>query len=62
MTDEEIDLERKVKKDSNKLNKHQDEIDKQIDTMLAFGSLNLGLNNLNDDDYSDKRIKEDLKK
>jgi hypothetical protein len=45
----------------SKTNDQQDEMSDQIDTMLAFGFVNLGLTNINTESYAEERIKEDLK-
>ncbi|GIM30072.1 hypothetical protein CPJCM30710_27380 [Clostridium polyendosporum] len=62
MMDKETDIDRELGKHVKKLNEQQYEIDKQIDSILAYGSVNLGLNNIKRENYSEERIKEDLKK
>lgn len=60
MINKEIDTE--LGKHFKKTNEHQDEISNQIDTMLAFGPFNLGLNHIKTESSAEERIKEDLKK
>lgn len=62
MLDKEIELNKELMKPIIKPDEQQAEIAKQINNMLAYGSVNLGLNNINKENYSEKRIKEDLKK
>ncbi|MBI6871890.1 hypothetical protein [Clostridium aciditolerans] len=62
MIDKETEIDMELGRHTNRRNKQQYEIDKQIDSMLAYGSVNLGLNNIERESYSEERIKEDLKK
>jgi hypothetical protein len=62
MIDKETELNRELGKPIRKLNEQQSQASKQINNMLAYGSANLGLNNVNEENYSEERIKEDLKK
>lgn len=62
MIDKETEIDNELGRHVKKLNEQQHEIAKQIDKMLAYGSVNLGLNNINTENYSEERIKEDLKK
>lgn len=62
MMDKETEIDMELGRHVKKLNEQQYEIAKQIDTMLAYGSVNLGLNNIKIENYSEERIKEDLKK
>ena len=40
----------------------QEDIKKQIDNMLSFGSENMGLNRVEDDNTAEARLKEDINK
>jgi ABC-type Fe3+-citrate transport system substrate-binding protein len=60
MIDKETELNRELGKPIRKLNEQQSEISKNINKMLAYGSADLGLNNVNEENYSEERIKEDL--
>lgn len=62
MIDKETETDMELGRHTKRRNKQQYEIDKQIDSMLAYGSVNLGLNNIERESYSEERIKEDLKK
>ncbi|WML37648.1 hypothetical protein [Clostridium sp. OS1-26] len=62
MIDKETEIDMELGRHTKRRNKQQYEIDKQIDSMLAYGSVNLGLNNVKRESYSEERIKEDLKK
>ncbi|KZL92663.1 hypothetical protein [Clostridium magnum] len=62
MVDKETELNRELGKPIRQPNEQQAEIAKQINNMLAYGSVNLGLNNVNEENYSEERLKEDLKK
>lgn len=62
MIDKETELNRDLRKPIRKLNEQQTEIAKQTNNMLTYGSVNLGLNNVNKENHSEERIKEDLKK
>lgn len=55
----ELDMELGKHKKTNEL---QDDISKQIDTMLAYGPFNYGLYNVKKESSAEERIKEDLKK
>lgn len=56
------DRERNVDRELGRHVDEQDEIAKQIDIMLAYGSVNLGLSNIMKVNPSEERIKEDLGK
>lgn len=60
MIDEETGLNMELGKPIRKLNEQQSEISKWINSMFAYGSVNLGLNNVNEENYSEERIQEDL--
>lgn len=53
-----INLDRRLKKSP----KEPDEEARELNTMLAYGSVNLGLNSVPEENASEKRVKEDLKK
>lgn len=60
-----IDKYKEINKELGKreeTNEMQDDLSKRIDTMLAYGSYKLGLNNINRESSAEERIKEDLKK
>lgn len=57
MTKREIDVDREI---GRHVNENKGEISKQIDIMLAYGSVNLGLSNIVRRNDLDERIKEDL--
>lgn len=61
MIDKETELNKEFGKPIRKLNEQQSEISKNINKMLAYGSADLGLNDVNEENYSEERIKEDLK-
>jgi hypothetical protein len=61
MIDKDKELNKELGK-HKKTNELQDYISNQIDTILAYGSYNLGLNNIDTESYAEKRLKEDLKK
>lgn len=42
--------------------KEPDEETRELNTMLAYGSVNLGLNSVREENASEKRVREDLKK
>lgn len=56
------DRERNVDRELGRHVDEQDEIAKQIDIMLAYGPVNLGLSNIIKENPSEERIKEDLGK
>jgi hypothetical protein len=60
--DKKTNIDRELGKHIKNLNEQQYKIYNQIGSMLAYGSVNLGLNNINRENYSEERIKEDLKK
>lgn len=62
MIDKKTEIDRELGKYNRQLNEQQHEITKQVDEMLAYGSINLGLNNIKRENYLEERIKEDLKK
>lgn len=51
---------KKILETEREFNANEDKTNDEIETMLAYGSTNLGLNNVKDENYLDKRIKEDL--
>lgn len=53
MIDKETELNMELGKPIRKLNEQQSEIAKQINNMLAYGSVNLGLNSVNEENYSE---------
>lgn len=62
MMDKETEIDMELGRHVKKPNEQQYEIAKQLDAMLAYGSVNLGLNDIKRENYSEERIKEDLKK
>lgn len=42
--------------------KEPDEETRELNTMLAYGSVNLGLNSVREENASEKRVREDLKR
>lgn len=60
MVGREIDVDREINRQVKEANRQQQEIAKQIDSMLAYGPTNLGLNQIDKGSEAEKRMKEDL--
>ncbi|QGU94231.1 hypothetical protein GOM49_03085 [Clostridium bovifaecis] len=60
MIDREIDVDREINRQVREASKQQYEIAKEINSMLAYGAINLGLNQVDKENDSEKRVKEDL--
>lgn len=60
--DKETDINIELRKYAKELDDQKHEIPNQVDRMLAYGSVNLGLNDIDGESASEERIKEDLKK
>lgn len=61
MLDKEAEINKELGRHSKRGNK-QGEMSSQIDTLLAWGPVNLGLTNIKTESYAEQRIKEDLTK
>ncbi|WP_297426901.1 hypothetical protein [Clostridium sp.] len=60
-----IDKKKEINKELGKteeVNEFQEDLTKNIDTLLAYGPYKLGLANIDRENSAEKRIKEDLKK
>ncbi|EKQ56645.1 MULTISPECIES: hypothetical protein [unclassified Clostridium] len=60
-----IDNKKEINKELGKteeVNEFQEDLTKNIDTILAYGPYKLGLANIDRENSAEKRIKEDLKK
>lgn len=53
-----INIDRRLTKSP----KEPDEQTSELNTLLAYGSVNLGLNSVREENASEKRVREDLKK
>lgn len=62
MMDKKTNIDIEMDKYENKLNEQKHEIPNPVDRVLAYGSANLGLSNIEKESVSEERIKVDLKK
>lgn len=51
-----------MENDNKEKNYIQQDIKKEINNMLSFGSVNLGLNRVEDDNEAKSRLEQDIKK
>jgi hypothetical protein len=62
MIDKESEINKELEQPSKEADKRQSALYKQINSVLAYGSTNLGLNNFSWENDSEERQREDLKR
>lgn len=62
MIEKKSEINKKLENRSEEADEKQSDLYKQINSVLAYGSANLGLNNFSWENDSEKRLKEDLKR